>query len=160
MRSASFNFLSLLITLILYHNWGGKSIDFRKFGVLHKNFQQKQYFFGIPCLINDCPHFCKLDKANLAFFGIFVMIYFLYIFKIKYYTMSILYKIAALFSGIRAAGKYWHCQYIIMYSIEDRKGRRLPALPIIFYLLSFALLRRILDKPVLFRQKLNQLLFR
>ena len=55
---------------------------------------------------------------------------------------------------------YCRHQYIIMYSIEDRKGRRLPALPIIvFYLLSFALLGRILEKPVLFRHKLNQLLF-
>lgn len=40
--------------------------------------------------------------TKLAFFGIFAMIYFLYIFKIKYYTLSILCGGSALFYGIRA----------------------------------------------------------
>ena len=76
------------------------------------------------------------------------------------YIVNIMRRIGASLWYSRHCRKYWHCQYIIMYSIEDRKGRRLPALPIIvFYLLSFALLGRILEKPVLFRQKLNQLLF-
>ena len=147
MRSASFNFLSLLTTLILYHKRGGKSIGFRKFGVLHKNFQQEQYLFGIPCLVNDCPHFCKLVKTNLAFFGIFAMIYFLYIFKIKYYTLSILCGESALVYSIRATAANIGTINILLYivlKIEKESGFP-PSLITSFWFSSFVLLPYILQ---------------
>ena len=134
MRSASFNFLSLLTTLILYHNWGGKSIGFRKFGVLHKNFQQQQYLFGIPCLVNDCPPFLQLTCIFRDFCNDLFFIYFQN--KILY-IVNIMRRIGAILWYSRHCGKYWHCQYIIMYSIEDRKGVRFPALSYYFFLIFF-----------------------
>lgn len=88
--------------------------------------------------------------TKFAFFGIFAMIYFLYIFKIKYYTLSILCGGSALFYSIRATAANIDTVNIllcIVLRIEKESGFP-PYLFIVFYLLSFALLEQILEKPI------------
>ena len=63
--------------------------------------------------------------TKFAFFGIFAMIYFLYIFKIKYYTLSILCGGSALFYSIRATAANIDTVNILLYivlEIEKESG--------------------------------------